>query len=236
MTGAVIIQTCDKYAPFWDGMIYYMNRFWDRSISWPIFFCNEESDFKAKGFNHLPTGKGSYIARLHTILDKLNEYDYVFYLLEDFWPTAPMTADLFNGLFELMTDKSWDVLQVSPCTPYYQFDKTDIFVQNKRILEFRSDSNWRFNQQARFWRRNFFKNCLAEPEVSEVDVSTSLTAEIVCDKKIRDFPDSEIYFYHYFWYPISGTVYRGNLTKHGEILNNDMLADKWAMETYGILQ
>jgi hypothetical protein len=49
------------------------------------------------------------------------------------------------------------------------------------------------------------------PEISETQISTSLSGEIAMDQYLRqNYPDAKIYHYHYHWYPVSGTVWRGN--------------------------
>lgn len=237
MKGAVLVQTCDLYHEFWHGFVYYMKQHWDASIPWPVYFSNEEVKirFQEPFYRHLPVGKGSYIQRLKRALHLLSEYDCVFYMLEDFWPHAPMPAGLFLSLFELFQKNSWDSLQVSPCLPYYKLERTDYSVRGKRLLKFSSDSDWLFSQQARFWRREFLLACLAEPEVSETIISTSLSAEMTCDRLLKErFARPEIYLYHYFWYPISGVVYRGKYSEVGAQMRDRMLADQWASTTYSL--
>jgi hypothetical protein len=181
MKGCVVVQTCDAYAKFWSGFAYSMRRYWDFSIPWPIYFCNEEVpiDFHDPGYKQLAVGKASYIERLRRILDVLPEYDYVFYMLEDFWPTDRMSREIFLGLFDIFQTNRWDCLRVSTFMPsHYKAVPTN----HKGILEYTKDSNWRFSQQAGFWRRDFLRSCLVEPTESEITHKTSLTAEIACDQ------------------------------------------------------
>jgi hypothetical protein len=232
MNGAVVIQTCDKYKKYWPGFVHYMNKFWDFSIPWPIYFCTEEGEIDSP-FYIFKTGKESYTSRLEKILDSL-EYDYIFYMLEDYWPISPMPFKLFNQLFLMFESNNWDSLQVSSILPYYLLNKTEHSIFQNPIFEFSPFSNWRFSQQARFWKKDFLRKCLVNPEVSETIVSSSLSSEIACDQKIKEFPQSKIYFYHYFWYPISGVTYRGNFTPFGERMHQDMLVEEWARETYKV--
>jgi len=232
MKGAVVIQTCDKYQQYWSGLVHYMKKFWDFSISWPIYFCTEDGEIESP-FHSIKTGKGSYIYRLEKILDSL-DCEYVFYMLEEYWPTAPMSARLFNELFSAFESNGWDALQVSPCLPYYQLNQTEYSILNNPVLQFDMKSDWRFSQQARFWKKDFLIKCLVEPEISEVAVSSSLSAEIACDYKIKQFTQAGIYFYHYFWYPITGVVHRGQFTPFGERMHHDMLVEQWARETYKV--
>ena len=216
--GCVVIQTCDSYKKYWDSFFWSFNKYWDKSLNWDIYFCNENIDINQKGFKQLKTGSGSHSQRLQNIIENLNQYDYIFYLLEDFWLTDYMPKDLFLGLFNLVSENNWDSLRVAPYMPaFYKLDPTDIVFNNKRILKYRKDSEWKFSQQASFWKRDFLKKCIIEPEVSEVKISSSITGETAMDQYLNArYPEAEIYHYHYHWYPVSGAVWRGQLTQIGE--------------------
>lgn len=224
MQGAIVIQTCDAYQKYWDGFFHYMDKHWDQNINWPIYFCNEEVD--CSHYQQIKTGKGTYIERQKRILEQLSE-DYVFYLLEDFWPTCRLDGNLFDELFNLMLIHDMDALQISSCLPYFSLEPTNIHCKNKRLLKFRQDSDWLYNQQARIWRKEMLYQTLIEPEISERQVSSSITAEIACDKHIKQF-SPQIYLYHHFWYPISGVLFRGQLSEIGKQMENDMKIDQWA--------
>lgn len=216
MKGCVVVQTCDAYAKFWPGFAYSMRKYWDFSIPWPIFFCNEDAEinFREPGYVQLRTSQGSCIQRLRRILDMLKDYDYVFYMLEDFWPTDRMSREMFLGLFDIFQTNRWDCLRVSTFMPSLY---KAVATSHKGILEYTKDSDWRFSQQAGFWKKDFLRSCLVEPAESEVTHKTSLTAEIACNDHLRrTFPDAKIYHYHYFWYPISGAVWRGELSEIGK--------------------
>jgi hypothetical protein len=141
-------------------------------------------------------------------------------MLEDFWPTAPMSARLFRGLYERFTSLNADALQTSSYLPYYKLKKTD------ELLEFEEDSEWIFNFQARFWKSSVFKQCLVEPEISEREVSSAITAEIASDRRARKMK-LKVYLHHYAWYPISGVAYRGEFTEIGRQMNNTARIDKF---------
>ena len=216
--GCVVVQTCDSYQRFWNSFFWSFYKYWDRNISWPIYFCNEEIEVNMPGFSQGRTGKGSHSDRMRRILASLPEYEYVFYLLEDFWLTDPMTKEMFDGLFSMVKENNWDSLRVATHQPaYYKVEPTEHRFQGQRILKFAKDSDWQYSQQAAFWKREFLLKCIVEPEISEVEVSSSITGEVAMDHFLRkNFPDSQIYLYNYNWYPVSGAVWRGKLTQMGE--------------------
>lgn len=215
--GCVVVQTCDSYLPYWDSFFWSFKKYWDKSINWPVFFCNEEIAVDTE-LTQLPTGPGSHSTRLAKILDSLEEYEYVFYMLEDFWLTNQMTKEMFLGLFERMHNENWDSLRVAPLMPaYYKVIPTNFKFKDQKILKLTKDSDWQFSQQAAFWKRTFLRQCVVEPETTEAEAASSIVGEIAMDKYLKKtYPDAKIYLYNYYWYPISGAVWRGKLTQIGE--------------------
>lgn len=216
MNCPVVIQTCDRYERFWNGLFRFMSKHWDPDIESRIYFCNEEADVDLpRGFCHLPTGRGSFVENLQTILRKVGE-DQVFYMLEDFWPIAPMRKDMFLSLHKIFLDEAADAVQVSSYLPYYSLRATE----KQFVFEFARDSDWVFNFQARFWKTDVFAKFLTEPEIPESEVSSAITVEMAADKKARDSGGLKAFLYHYMWYPISGVAYRGELTDVGAQMQN----------------
>jgi hypothetical protein len=222
MNCPVIIQTCDKYEKFWDGLFRFMRKNWDFSIQSKIFFCNEDSKVSLpRGFHHLPTGKGSFVENLKTILQKVGE-ENVFYMLEDFWPTAPMTRDMFFSLHKFFLESDADAVQVSSYLPYFSLEITEI----ESMFKFKKDSEWIFNFQARFWKSESLDRFLVEPEIPESQVSSAITVEMASDRKAREAGGIDAFLRHYMWYPISGVSYRGEFTEIGRQMQNVVNIDK----------
>ncbi len=222
MNCPVIIQTCDKYNKFWDGLFRFMSKNWDMSISSEIYFCNEELELNLPhGFRQILTGKGTFVENLKFILDKVGE-DNVFYMLEDFWPIAPMNQDMFLYAYKFFFQKNADAMQISSYLPYYSLKTTN----DNGIFEFEKDSEWIFNFQARFWKTESFSRFLTEPELSESEAKSAITVEIASDKKARSSKELSVFLLHYFWYPISGVSYRGEFTDIGHQMQNIVNIDK----------
>jgi hypothetical protein len=223
MSCAVVIQTCDKYQKFWRGFFNFFNKHWDRTIDTPIYFCNENLDIDLpSNVNQIKTGTGTFVQNLKKTLSCVKE-ENIFFLLEDFWPIAPMTSKLFFNLYDHFYSNKLDSFQVGPYTPYYKLQKTNKEINQQRIFNFKKDSDWLFNFQARFWKKHILDECLIEPEISESKVSSAITVEIACDKMARNLRAD---FYHYFWYPIGGVAYRGELTEFGKQMQNIVEIDK----------
>jgi hypothetical protein len=230
MNCAIVVQTCDKYEPFWDGFFHFMGKQWDRNIKCPIYFCNEEKNISApSGFKQIKTGKNSFIQNLNNILNSVQE-DHVFYMLEDFWPTAPMGKELFEELYDCFLENDLDALQASSFLPYYELEAMQKRIASQNVFRFKKNSEWIFNFQARFWKKDSLQKCLVEPEISESVVGSAITAEIQSDKFARENMDLQVLLFHHFWYPISGVAYRGKLTAEGEQMKNVMNIDKYVKD------
>lgn len=222
MSCPVVIQTCDKYSPFWDGLFRFMGKHWDPSIGSPIYFCNEEMEVDLpEGFRHLPTGKGTFARNLKRILETLGE-DYFFYMLEDFWPTAPMGAGLFREMHDIFLSEDLDALQISSYLPYYSLEPTG----RPMLFRFGRTSEWIFNFQARFWKAESMLRHLTEPEISESVVGSAITVEMASDRRARESGGMDAMLYHRLWYPISGVSYRGEFTEIGRQMQNVVDIDR----------
>ena len=226
MTPPVLVLTCDRYMPYWGGFFHFMQRHWDFSIDTQIFFCNEESEFNLPAWcRQIKTGHGTFVENLRRSLEEI-KCEEVFLMLEDFWPIAPMRNEVFGSLLQEFRSRRLDALQVSNYTPYYDLEKTDRMVAGQKILDFKPQSEWVFNFQARFWRVETLLDCLTEPEMSERTASSAITVEIASDQKARDRGDLKVGLYHYLWYPLSGVAYRGSLTDFGKHLQNIVEIDR----------
>jgi len=228
---AIIVQTCDKYAFCWDGFFHFMNKQWDFDIDVPIYFCNEEKDITLpKNYCQIKTGKNSFTKNLKFILESIKE-ENVFYLLEDFWPIAPMKKNMFEELYAKFKKLNLAALQISNYTTWYKLNKSEEKVLDQNILYFEKDSDWRFNLQARFWKKDILYSCLKEPRISEEKVSSAIVVEMEINEFIKE-KDLNFALFHYFWYPISGVAYRGNLTPFGKELHNICCIDKYVKEVF----
>lgn len=227
MNCSIVIQTCDRYEPFWSGLFHFMNKHWDFSINCPIYFCNEEKDLSLeKRYLQIKTGKGTFVQNLQSILEQVPT-DNVFYMLEDFWPQSSIKKDLFQSLYDVFIEQNLDALQISSYTPYYEVEVNQTQVEGQKLLRFKESSPWIYNFQARFWNKKSFLHGLKEPLVSERSVSSAITVEMASDEFARKNMQLKVFLYHYFWYPLSGTAYRGDLTDVGKQMENTMLIDNF---------
>lgn len=224
---AVLIQTCDKYEKFWNGFFNFFKKHWDNKIESKIYFSNEHKEIDLpKNINQIKTGKGTFVQSLKKTLNEI-EQDDIFFILEDFWPIAPMNKELFSQLYDFFKNDNLDAFQVGPYTPYYKLNKTKYEINGQCIWKIQKDSDWLFNLQARFWKKNILDKCLTEPELSESKVNSAITVEVASDVLAKKY-NLNAAFYHYFWYPIGGVSYRGEFTEIGKQMQNIAAIDELA--------
>jgi len=228
MSPSVLILTCDRYRPYWDGLWHFMERHWDFGIDAPIYLCNESerADNAPAWCQQVLTGGSTFVENLKRALEAVRS-DEAFVMLEDFWPIAPMDRGLFWEMHGRFREGGWDALQVSNYTPYYRVRETEMMVEGRPLLEFERDSEWIFNLQARFWKSATLYESLVEPEVSERAVGSAITAEMASDRAVRERGGIRACLHHYLWYPLSGVSYRGEMTEFGRHLQNIVEVDRY---------
>lgn len=232
--GCIVIQTCDKYQPAWENLFWSFNKYWDFEIPWKIYFCNEEVDCKFKNdrFIQIKCGKNNHYEILKIILEKI-DHKYIFYMLEDFWPTATIKKNIFMGLFSIFRSENWDSLKLCCIHPNrYSLENTNFIFYGKKILKFSDGSEWRFNQQSSFWKTDVLKNIIVKNFLEE-KIKTSLGFEKDTDKEYRKkYPVSKDYIYNLFWYPVGGAYWRGEINLIGQQINFEREVEEYIKNNF----
>lgn len=226
MSVSVAILSCDRYEPYWRGLWNFMGKNWDFSIDAPIRMFNEEKKADCPSWcEQRLVGNGTFVENLRRAVSTTNE-EHLFLMLEDFWPIAPMNRRMFEELYEEFRENDLDALQVSNYSPYYTVQKSGRRVMGQELMDFHPNSDWIFNFQARFWKRESLLKFLVEPELSERSVGSAITAEMAADKLVRSSGGFRVRLFHYLWYPLSGVSYRGQFTDFGRHLQNIVEIDE----------
>jgi hypothetical protein len=220
MSVCVVVQTCDLYEPYWRGLWHFMQKQWDFEIRAPIRMFNEEKKTKTPSWcTQTAIGQGTFVENLKKTISMTRE-DHIFLMLEDFWPIAPMTRKMFDCLYEEFKKQELDALQVSNYSPYYSLKHTGRTLLGRPVFDFCPKSEWIFNFQARFWKKDSLLRFLEEPQISERAVGSAITAEMAADQLARSSSSLKASLFHYLWYPLSGVAYRGKMTEFGSHLQN----------------
>jgi len=220
MSTCVLIQTCDRYSHLWRGLWHFMEKQWDFSIEAPIYFASNSLKVRVpKWCKGISVGDRTFIEGLKESIRSIEE-DSIFLMLEDYWPIAPMTKNIFKSLRFEFEKSGVDALQVSNYSPYYALRTSGRKVAERELMTFLPKSEWIFNFQARLWRKDSLEECLSEPKISEATVGSAITAEVASDEAARRKEDFRASLVPYTWYPISGVSHRGRMSSFGEALQN----------------
>jgi len=207
----VIIQSCDNYERFWNGWYLSFSRYWDWSLNWPVYFCTEEKDLPFNDFrvNNIKSPKSidssQFSNRLLDILSKLNT-KYVLYMQEDMWLTVKADYNTFKKSLHKVRLNDWNCLRIhEKLWGSYEFIKTSHFVEGKRVLKAKNNSEWLLTHNACIWNREFLISSLEEnenPWKNEIDGTVRIA---------NKYLDPKIYHLNERWYYQPGASQGGNL-------------------------
>lgn len=218
----ILVQTCDAYSHFWDGWYKMFDRFWDFELDWQIYFCNEEVDlpFNDDRIKQIKTGKSKqymgveerewlptfggpkqvdegWSDRLLTMLNSVDS-DYILYFQEDQWPKFKIDKDLFYDLGNFCYAYDVGALKLHRINRFddIQRKETDIYVKNKKLIQWTEDSEWIVSHQPTIWKRELLIDINIKGEGFR-DNEYSAT-ERLKEKYKDNFP--KIYSYNHDWF------------------------------------
>ena len=177
----VLVQTCDAYSHFWNGWYKMFDRFWDFDLDWQIYFCNEEVDlpFKDERIKQIKTGKSKQYWGTESrewlptfggpkqidegwsdrLLHMLKSVDtkYILYFQEDQWPKFKIDKVLFSDLASFCQSYDVSALKLHRINRLDQTQRleTDIYIKNKKLIQWGSESEWLVSHQPTIWNREF---------------------------------------------------------------------------------
>lgn len=231
----LVIQAYDGYAQYWPTWYWAWTRYWDFSLPWEIRFCTEELDppWKDDRIKVFKTGKvpvNEYSIKSIRIAEAV-ETEHLMYMVDDFWLTDRVNADLFEDLFHTSREQDFNCLKIQCNQPeYHKLEKTDLFCQGRRILKFKPESDWLWNTQAAIWRKDFFLDTVVPHEDPwQMEAHGTL--------RIREkYPDPGVYMYHWPWYMVPSAVWRGQLSDPGKQMVYTAQNDEITLREYDVLQ
>ena len=117
---AVLIHTFDGYSRYWKPLLYFTNKY--LNIDYDIYIGVENMDIPPEilgKVNILKSGKGTFVDRLQSHLDKLEKkgYKYIYLMQEDHWYTKPTSFgvkhnEIFKEGLKLMKNDNIDCLKL----------------------------------------------------------------------------------------------------------------------------
>ena len=196
----VIIQTCDKYSNIWNGWYLSWNRYWNKKLNWPVYFCNEEKTlpFNDPNINQIKSPLSSdasgFSNRLIDILGKVKT-KYVLYMQEDMWLTNEVDLLMFKEALYKMRYNDWNCLRIhEKIWVNYDLAKTSHFIGEKRILRSTSSSEWLLSHNAGIWNKDFL---LSVMEPNEDPWNNEIEGTVRIFKKTTN---PKIYHLNHRWY------------------------------------
>ncbi len=219
---SVVVQTCDSYSHFWDGWYKMFNRFWDFDLGWQIYFCNEDADlpFNDDRIKQIKTGTSKkYLGteerewlptfggpkqvdegwsdRLIHILESVDT-DYVLYFQEDQWPKYKIDKKLFEDLLSFSYSYDVGALKLHRINRFDNNEriKTDIFIKNKRLIQWKPETEWLVSHQPTIWKRELLLDISIKGEGFRDNEYAG--TERLREKYKNNFP--KIYSYNHDWF------------------------------------
>jgi len=170
---AVLVHTCDAYAPFWAGWSRNFASEWNASLCWPIYFASELLDPVA----HVPlagcglvsslrTGEGEFSTRLLAALRALPT-PHVLYMQEDSWLTGETEASSAALLcaLGLLEAGHFDGVRLERseqlASGLYHLEETEHRCpggeagEEVAVYRFAAHNRWLYSHQPGVWRRSF---------------------------------------------------------------------------------
>lgn len=219
---SVIIQTCDKYEFLWKGWYLSFKNNWDWSLGWPVFFCTEEkkTSFNDKRITNLNTEKSKdssgFSNRLIEILSKINT-KYVLYIQDDMWLKSKVNGEELRYCLYMMKHFNWNSIKIHEKIWFnYSLEKTNFFINKKRLLKYKKDSEYLVTHNAAIWNREFLLNAMI-PDENPWDNEKNGTERVM-----KNYDDPKIYHYDLGWYYQLGIQKGGAFTPFGEELNKQL--------------
>lgn len=204
----ILVQTCDKYEPYWRGWYYSMIRWWNQKYIPVIFLCETKKFPLNTGVLMAGPGK-SFSDMLIWALQEIS-YKHVFYTLEDCWLID--NPPILKTYLDILITRKADAIRLLPChnidTDPYHFEWED------GLLRIQNDSMYQMSLSPSIWNREFFINQLIpgeDPWQIEIDGTRRLSQK---NHKIYFVPNLNR------WY--LNTVHKGYFTDLGKELQKQL--------------
>lgn len=194
MNLSLLVHTFEGYHHLWRGCSDSLVKHWDyyaheAPIYWGTDVDPDRSLLDWEGYLIL-SGPGEWSDRLRKLLKQIPT-DYVLYMQEDMWLTAP-PPDL-GILMHDLRKKGLLRLQISPITHLYT-----LFSEENTIY-FDVKSKYLVSHQPSIWKKSFLLDCLKPGETPWINEYKG-TLRLQQNSQIRQFIHKKIAIYPYEWY------------------------------------
>ena len=162
----VLVSSCDRFFDAWRPFAGCWRRHWPaKTLRWPVYLIVNELEVRSDWLTPLAVGRDrGWSDNLRLVLGRI-ESDYLLYLQEDYFLTAPPDADWLEAALARMRTGRVDLLCLRAMPPGYGAEAwPPVANSGERLREIPAGSPWRGRLQAAFWRRETLLDALRAGE------------------------------------------------------------------------
>ena len=152
---AVLVSSCDRFFDAWKPFAAFWRKHWpaDR-LPWPVFLVVNRLEVRSGWLTPLPVGVDrGWSDNLRLVLERIDA-DYLLYLQEDYFLTAPPDAARLAAMVERIEAEAVDLLCLRAMPPGYGAEEwPTVRGSDGELSEIPGGSPWRGRLQAAIWRR-----------------------------------------------------------------------------------
>ncbi len=162
---AVLVSSCDRFFDAWRPFAGFWRRHWPaRVLRWPVYLIVNELPVRSDWLTPLAVGRDrGWSDNLRLVLGRI-ESEYLLYLQEDYFLTAPPDADWLDATLTRLRAGRVDLLCLRAMPAGYGAEDWPGVPGNGDLREIPAGSPWRGRLQAAFWRREALLNALRAGE------------------------------------------------------------------------
>ena len=160
---AVLVSSCDRFFDAWRPFAAFWRRHWPaQALPWPTFLIVNRLPVRSAWLTPLAVGPDrGWADNLRLALGRI-EADYLIYLQEDYFLTAPPDAARLEAMAAAARAEGVDVLCLRAMPPGYGAEDWLRVLTGgvDGLSEIPAGSPWRGRLQAAFWRRTALLDAL----------------------------------------------------------------------------
>ncbi len=163
---AVLVSSCDRFFDAWRPFAGFWRRHWPTAaLRWPVYLIVNELAVRSDWLTPLAVGRDKgWSDNLRLVLGRI-ESDYLLYLQEDYFLTAPPDAHWLEEMLDRMKAGHVDLLCLRAMPPGYGAEEwPPVGDGDNRLSKIPEGSPWRGRLQAAFWRRESLLGALRDGE------------------------------------------------------------------------
>ena len=155
---STLIGSCDSYSPLWKNFDILYNRYWGLETS-NVLVSETITELKTPFINDYNVlTDGTNLQWGERILKSLEHITtpYVFFILDDYYLTEPLSENFINSKIELMEKYNADKLLFDILYPHYSLKE----LETDKVYQFNMSSEYLNSVQPGIWKLDYLKKVL----------------------------------------------------------------------------